>query len=848
MPDGKYYMYNLTIKWMFIVLTLSLFTGCGGSDPDLTKIIIDEADKPITNDAPVASNGNLSTDEDTKYQGNLIASDKDSASLTYALVTQAIKGRATVSVDGSYTYTPDQDQNGPDSFSFRVYDGFSYSNVANITININPINDAPIANNDSVTNLKMDHSTLVDVLANDTDIDNNTLTIASFGVAKHGYVSIEENKLRYTPSSGFIGMDSFDYTINDGKLSATSRVTIKVIDVLSIFDMTGVYKYTKTLSSTNKILGINYSGNASISCDTKTSLETGLEKIVQHGRELLFYGITIDYSIYNVKSTSSIQKGNIQFDGNITVNSESSTIASSISISVTGLYHQNITTYNTTRIDTTRYYTAPYENKNDWFECLVTWSIKGVREFSYNSDSVRMDDVFTAGLNSLEGADAAIGHELYINRNRHIIDDSGKVVFENFTYENGRWIENITLNLESDIYLGSDGWLESKDVKNIFSNIGQNATLQIININDTNNVVYSNVLFSAKRMDIYDLPMVAFIGFGQPELLRNPYKKMAAGSGLLSLSAIAIQDEYTLSFYNGCGDLLETLNGNCNNISTGEGLYALTLAALLKYNSGVGEDGYKTLENNQFYYFGEDMSGNIIWTEYLNDNDTYHQGTVNYYIFDYNDINTSSLPKALLLDTSTWSIKIIFSKELLMPIVPESMLYVTDDVHIFYAIHNGYVRRGSHIKANTMETGNIMYSYLLDDAAMNDVTANIRPKILPLQANSAPLLEKTLAGNYLIYKINTSGGINYTVTVSPASNTDDTNVYYSESLDEMWSFTTDGSATIDQANPQPTGMDEVFNFVSVLDSILYIAVSASDTQSVADYSISITGLSFVVNQ
>ena len=73
-------------------------------------------------------------------------------------------------------------------------------------------------------------SSLVDVLANDTDIDSAVLTLTSVSSASHGSVVIESGQVRYTPNTGFAGSDSFTYTIADGDGgSAGSSVTVSIL-------------------------------------------------------------------------------------------------------------------------------------------------------------------------------------------------------------------------------------------------------------------------------------------------------------------------------------------------------------------------------------------------------------------------------------------------------------------------------------------------------------------------------------------------------------------------------------------------------------------------------------------
>lgn len=95
------------------------------------------------NEAPVAANGAASGNEDTAIAGILTATDVDSPSLTYSRVVDATHGSVTVHADGTFSYTPNPDFNGTDSFSFKANDGALDSNVATVTLAIGAVNDAP---------------------------------------------------------------------------------------------------------------------------------------------------------------------------------------------------------------------------------------------------------------------------------------------------------------------------------------------------------------------------------------------------------------------------------------------------------------------------------------------------------------------------------------------------------------------------------------------------------------------------------------------------------------------------------------------------------------------------------
>jgi VCBS repeat-containing protein len=101
------------------------------------------------NDAPVAQAGAAAGDEDTPITGSVTATDVDSASLTYSLVTGAVDGNGdpvtglTFNADGSYSFQGPQDFNGPVTFTYRANDGALNSNVETVTLTVTPVNDAP---------------------------------------------------------------------------------------------------------------------------------------------------------------------------------------------------------------------------------------------------------------------------------------------------------------------------------------------------------------------------------------------------------------------------------------------------------------------------------------------------------------------------------------------------------------------------------------------------------------------------------------------------------------------------------------------------------------------------------
>jgi PKD repeat protein len=103
------------------------------------------------NDAPVAVNDEYSTDEDTSLviaPPGVLFNDSDTEGdlLSAVLVDDTTHGTLLLENDGSFTYIPDADYNGSDGFTYRVYDGAAYSNVAVVPITVAPVRDRPVAN------------------------------------------------------------------------------------------------------------------------------------------------------------------------------------------------------------------------------------------------------------------------------------------------------------------------------------------------------------------------------------------------------------------------------------------------------------------------------------------------------------------------------------------------------------------------------------------------------------------------------------------------------------------------------------------------------------------------------
>ena len=182
-----------------------------------------------TNDAPVANAATFSMDEDGTLSGTLSGSDVDGDAISFALASNASSGSVAVGNNGSFTYAPNADYNGSDSFTFTVTDGSATSAPATVSITIIAVNDAPVAVDDAYTVPEDSEPVILDILANDYDVDGDALSIQPVKKARGIVHVLADGTISYEPTPNFSGLDEFNYLISDGfsdPVEATVRVMV----------------------------------------------------------------------------------------------------------------------------------------------------------------------------------------------------------------------------------------------------------------------------------------------------------------------------------------------------------------------------------------------------------------------------------------------------------------------------------------------------------------------------------------------------------------------------------------------------------------------------------------------
>ena len=190
---------------------------------------------------PEAGNDRVETPEDTPAVIDVLSNDRDPDGdrLRIASVGAAEHGTTAV-VSGGIRYASDLNWHGTDRFTYTVSDAGGLTATATVTVTVLPVNDPPEAADDEAETLE-DESAVIDVLANDTDVDGDPLRVVSVGPAGDGATAIASRQVRYSPDPNWYGTDRFTYTIADPDgLTATATVTMTVLPVNDAPEAVGV--------------------------------------------------------------------------------------------------------------------------------------------------------------------------------------------------------------------------------------------------------------------------------------------------------------------------------------------------------------------------------------------------------------------------------------------------------------------------------------------------------------------------------------------------------------------------------------------------------------------------------
>ncbi|MDG2804993.1 tandem-95 repeat protein [Vibrio parahaemolyticus] len=204
------------------------------------------ATTPVTLDA-IEEDGGSITITTEELLSNVDDEDKDTLSVENLIID---KGNGTLvdNGDGTWTFTPQIDDDTEVSFTFDIIDDEDLVVSGSANLDILPINDAPNAENDVITT-EEDTAVTIDVLVNDSDVEGDVLSIQSASVpSEQGSVDIVDGKLVFTPAENFNGEATITYIVTDGDLTDEAKVTVTVTPVndspVAVDDTTSIQEDT----------------------------------------------------------------------------------------------------------------------------------------------------------------------------------------------------------------------------------------------------------------------------------------------------------------------------------------------------------------------------------------------------------------------------------------------------------------------------------------------------------------------------------------------------------------------------------------------------------------------------
>ncbi|MFK7768551.1 MAG: Ig-like domain-containing protein [Mariniblastus sp.] len=188
------------------------------------------------NDVPNAVDDEFVTLEDTPIMGNVATNDinPDGDTLTFELTSSPSEGTISFNDDGTFTYIPAENFNGPVTFEYEACDSTGLCDTATVTINVVSVNEGPVAVDDTASTDE-DSCVVVNLLTNDTDEDRDTLNVIevngvtilpgeTMSLPSGAKVTLQvDGTAKYDPNgqyedllSGQSAIDTFLYTISDG--------------------------------------------------------------------------------------------------------------------------------------------------------------------------------------------------------------------------------------------------------------------------------------------------------------------------------------------------------------------------------------------------------------------------------------------------------------------------------------------------------------------------------------------------------------------------------------------------------------------------------------------------------
>ena len=181
-----------------------------------------------TVEAPIAQNDNVLAIEDLWQPVPVLEndSDPDGTSLTVVAVSDPPNGTA-IFTEEQVGYLSNANYFGSDEFTYTIMDSDGLTSTATIFVTVQPSPEPPVAVDDE-TGALLNTPVAIEVLANDSDVDGDVLSVSAVATPGKGTAVISDTLVVYTPNTNFTGTDTFTYTVYDGSYSDVGLVTVDV--------------------------------------------------------------------------------------------------------------------------------------------------------------------------------------------------------------------------------------------------------------------------------------------------------------------------------------------------------------------------------------------------------------------------------------------------------------------------------------------------------------------------------------------------------------------------------------------------------------------------------------------
>lgn len=229
-------------------------------------LVVTVAGDVATNVEPIAQDDAVATTVGQAVSINVTGndSDADGDTLNITSITQPSNGTATIE-NGQVVYVPARGFTGTDTLTYTITDGNNHIQTATISVTVtgnSTVNVEPVAQNDSITTTA-NQAITINVVANDSDADGDTLSVTRVTQPSNGSASIVNGQVVYVPAQGFVGIDTLTYTITDGNNHTETATVVVTVRGNGTTNASPVAQNDAVATTVNQTVTVNVVGNDS---------------------------------------------------------------------------------------------------------------------------------------------------------------------------------------------------------------------------------------------------------------------------------------------------------------------------------------------------------------------------------------------------------------------------------------------------------------------------------------------------------------------------------------------------------------------------------------------------------